>query len=181
MRAWYDIYSLDRDGAVDEAGIRQSAAMLNGLIECEHERGVAYSRIVLAGFSQGGAIASHCAFRFPESLAGLMMLSTYLPLHSSLQAEVVDSGTAQPEDLRIFMAHGTFDPMLPVQLGSGSRDAIRSLGYSVEWFEYPMQHAVCPQEIAEISVIKISIDDWSAKRKAVAEDFPGAFRFGEKQ
>jgi len=151
MRAWYDIYSLDRDGAVDEAGIRQSAAMLNGLIEREHERGVAYSRIVLAGFSQGGAIASHCALRFPKSLAGLMMLSTYLPLHSSLQAEVVDSGTAQPEDLRILMAHGTFDPMLPVQLGSGSRDAIRSLGYSVEWFEYPMQHAVCPEEIAEIS------------------------------
>jgi len=151
MRAWYDIYSLDRDGAVDEAGIRQSAAMLNGLIEREHERGVAYSRIVLAGFSQGGAIASHCALRFPKSLAGLMMLSTYLPLHSSLQAEVVDSGTTQPEDLRILMAHGTFDPMLPVQLGSGSRDAIRSLGYSVEWFEYPMQHAVCPEEIAEIS------------------------------
>ena len=151
MRAWYDIFSLDRDGPVDEPGIRQSAAMLEGLIEREHERGVAYSRIVLAGFSQGGAIASHCALRFPEPLAGLMMLSTYLPLHSSLQEEFIDSGTAQPEELRIFMAHGTFDPMLPVQLGSGSRDVMRSLGYAVEWFEYPMQHAVCPEEITEIS------------------------------
>ena len=80
-----------------------------------------------------------------------MMLSTYLPLHSSLQEEFIDSGTAQPEELRIFMAHGTFDPMLPVQLGSGSRDVMRSLGYAVEWFEYPMQHAVCPEEITEIS------------------------------
>ena len=152
MRAWYDILSLERGGPADEAGIRESAAMLNALIEQEHERGVPYANIVVAGFSQGGAIASHSALRFPEKLGGLMALSTYLPLRSSVQAEVMDADSAQPKCLRIFMAHGTSDPMLPVQLGESSRDKLREMGYSVEWFDYPMQHAVCPQEIADISV-----------------------------
>jgi phospholipase/carboxylesterase len=152
MRAWYDILSLERSGPSDEDGIRASAAMLDALIEREHERGVAYANIVVAGFSQGGAIASHSALRFTEKLGGLMALSTYLPLRSSLQREVVEADSAQPTSLRIFMAHGTSDPMLPVQLGESSRDALQAIGYSVEWFEYPMQHAVCPQEIADISV-----------------------------
>ena len=151
MRAWYDILSLDRDGPVDEAGIRESAAMLVALIEREHERGVPYENIVVAGFSQGGAIASHCALRFPEKLAGLMALSTYLPLRSTIQNEVADSATAQTKSLPIFMAHGTSDPMLPMHLGTSSRDAMEALGYSVKWFDYPMPHAVCPQEIADIS------------------------------
>ena len=151
MRAWYDILSLDRDGPVDEAGIRESAAMLVALIEREHERGVPYENIVVAGFSQGGAIASHCALRFSEKLAGLMALSTYLPLRSTIQNEVADSATAQTKSLPIFMAHGTSDPMLPMHLGTSSRDAMEALGYSVKWFDYPMPHAVCPQEIADIS------------------------------
>lgn len=151
MRAWYDILSLERAGPADENGIRESAAMLNALIEREHGRGVPYANIVVAGFSQGGAIALQCALRFPEKLGGLMALSTYLPLRTSVQAEVADSDSAQPKSLRIFMAHGTSDPMLPVQLGESSRDMLRAIGYSVEWFEYPMQHAICPQEVADIS------------------------------
>ena len=152
MRAWYDIISLERDGPADEPGIRESAAALVMLIEREHERGVPYDKIVVAGFSQGGAIASHSALRFSEKLAGLMALSTYLPLRSTIQAEIAESATAQPKDLRIFMAHGTADPMLPIHLGTSSRDAVEDLGYSVEWFEYQMPHAICPQEIADISV-----------------------------
>lgn len=147
MRAWYDIVSLDRDGPVDAAGIRDSVAMLRSLIERERERGVPYANIVLAGFSQGGAIALHCGLGFEEKLAGLMALSTYLPLHKELTA----SAGGQPRDLRIFMAHGTADPMLPMHLGAASRDLMESCGYSVAWFEYPMPHAVCPQEIADIS------------------------------
>ncbi len=151
MRAWYDILSLERDGPVDEAGIRESAEMLVALIEREHGRGVPYENIVVAGFSQGGAIASHCALRFPEKLAGLMALSTYLPLRSTVQTEIAESATAQTKSLPIFMAHGTSDPMLPMHLGTSSRDAMEALGYSVKWFDYPMPHAVCPQEIADIS------------------------------
>ena len=105
MRAWYDIFSLDRGGPVDEEGIRQSAAILGSLVEQEHDRGVPYANIVVAGFSQGGAIASHFALRFSQRLAGLMALSTYLPLQGTLQAEVSDADKAQPADLRIFMAH----------------------------------------------------------------------------
>lgn len=145
MRAWYDIVSLDRDGPVDEPGIRESMAMLNALIENERERGVAYANIVLAGFSQGGAIALHCALAFEEKLAGLMALSTYSPLRS----EITSTG-GQPRDLRIFMAHGSSDPVLPMHLGAASRDLMQSCAYSVNWFEYPMPHAVCPQEIADI-------------------------------
>jgi phospholipase/carboxylesterase len=152
MRAWYDILSLERSGPADEDGIRESAAILSALIEREHERGVPYASIVVAGFSQGGAIASHCALRFSQKLGGLMALSTYLPLRKTIQKEVVESDSAQPKSLRIFMAHGTSDPMLPVQLGESSRDALQAIGYSVEWFEYPMQHAVCPAEISDISV-----------------------------
>ena len=151
MRAWYDIITLDRNGPQDQAGIRQSSALLCQLIEREHERGVAYDRIVLAGFSQGGAIASHTALRFQHRLAGLMMLSTYLPLVETLEQEVVDNPRAQDRGLPIFMAHGSFDPMLPMAMGAGSRDALEKMGYSVEWHDYPMAHAVCLEEIRAIS------------------------------
>ena len=151
MRAWYDIYSFDRDGPIDEAGIRDSASILQSLVSREHDRGIPMDRIVVAGFSQGGAIASHFALRASERLAGLLALSTYLPLRSTLQSEVIDAANAQPKDLPIFMAHGTFDPVLPMELGSASRDALRDLGYTVQWHEYPMPHAVCPAEIADVS------------------------------
>ena len=150
MRAWYDIITLDRNGPQDQAGIRQSSELLCQLIEREHDRGVAYERIILAGFSQGGAIASHTALRFEHRLAGLMALSTYLPLVETLEEEVINNPQSQDRGLPIFMAHGSFDPMLPMAMGSGSRDVLEKIGYSVEWHDYPMAHAVCLEEIQDI-------------------------------
>jgi len=150
MRAWYDILSLDRDGPVDATGIRASGKILDTLIAREQERGIDAHNIVVAGFSQGGAIALHAALRYPERLAGLMALSTYLPLTSSFKAEVVDNAAAVNGDLPIFMAHGSFDPMLPMHLGRGSADLLLAEGFSVEWHDYPMAHAVCSEEIEDI-------------------------------
>ena len=150
MRAWYDIVSLDRQGAQDEAGIRASAETLHGLVAREIERGIPHNRIVLAGFSQGGAIALHAALRTRRPLAGLMALSTYLPLEKYLDAEVAGSPDAQTKELPIFMAHGRFDPVLTPDLGEHSRRRMEAIGYSVEWRDYPMPHSVCPEEIADI-------------------------------
>jgi phospholipase/carboxylesterase len=150
MRAWYDIFSLDRDGPVDEAGIRASSDILDALIRREIERGIPAARIVVAGFSQGGAIALHAALRYPEKLAGLMALSTYLPLSGSLDAEVVTNAKAANRDIPIFMAHGSFDPVLPMQMGSESARLLSARDFQVEWHDYPMAHAVCAEEIAHI-------------------------------
>jgi phospholipase/carboxylesterase len=150
MRAWYDIYSLERGGAVDEQGIRDSGEIATALVRREQARGIAAERIVLAGFSQGGAIALHAALRYPEKLAGLMALSTYLPLTSTLDSEVIDNPSAVNKDIPIFMAHGTFDPVLPMQMGSDSRDLLLDRGFGIEWHDYPMAHAVCAEEIAHI-------------------------------
>ena len=151
MRAWFDIFSLDRNGPVDEDGIRTSAALLRDLIEREHARGVSYANIVVAGFSQGGAIALELGLRFPGKLAGLLALSTYLPQHKTLKSEIASRDGGQAKDLPIFMAHGRADQVLPLELGRASRDLLESFGYSVEWVEYEMQHAVCAQEIADIA------------------------------
>ena len=150
MRAWYDIYSLDRGGPVDETGIRQSGTMLEGLIRRERERGISSGRIVVAGFSQGGAIATHVALRYPDPLGGLLALSTYVPLHSTLEQEVFGNSAAQPKDLPIFMAHGSMDPTLPMAMGEASRAVLADHGYSIEWHDYPMGHAVCAEEIGDI-------------------------------
>jgi phospholipase/carboxylesterase len=150
MRAWYDIFSLDRDGPVDEEGIRASGEILNDLIQREQERGIAANRIVVAGFSQGGAIALHAALRYPQRLAGLMALSTYLPLISSFDDEVVRNEDAANADISIFMAHGSFDPVLPMQMGTASAELLTKAGFDVEWHDYPMAHAVCGEEIAHI-------------------------------
>ena len=147
MRAWYDIRELSASGAADEAGIRDSAAILAKFIQRERDAGVAANRIVVAGFSQGGAIALHAALRHPERLAGVMALSTYLPLRSTLAAEASKAN----RDLPILMCHGRFDPVLPMQLGTASRDLLRAEGYGVEWKEYPMQHQVCLEEIQDIA------------------------------
>lgn len=150
MRAWYDIVSLDRNGPADEAGIRDSGEILARLVRRERERGIDAGRIVVAGFSQGGAIALHGALRYPEKLAGLMALSTYLPLAASFDEEVVANDDAVNGDIPVFMAHGTFDPVLPMQLGSDSAAFLRQRGFDIEWHEYPMAHAVCGEEIEHV-------------------------------
>jgi phospholipase/carboxylesterase len=150
MRAWYDILTLERGGPQDEAGIRESGRLLELLIEREHERDIPHDKIVLAGFSQGGAIALHTALRYPHRLAGVMALSTWLPLQDSFDTEVVGNTRAQSQELRVFMAHGSFDPMLPMALGQQSCETLEKAGYAVEWHDYPMAHAVCAEEIADI-------------------------------
>jgi phospholipase/carboxylesterase len=150
MRAWYDIISLDRSGPQDDKGIRQSATILTDLIERERKRGIANDRVVVAGFSQGGAIAIHTALRHSQQLAGLLALSTWLPLGSSFTAEVLNNPHSQSRDLPVFMAHGTFDPMLPISMGVESKAALQKAGFRVEWHEYPMAHAVCAEEIVAI-------------------------------
>jgi phospholipase/carboxylesterase len=162
MRAWYDIFSLDRDGPVDEGGIRASGEILNDLVRRERERGVEADRIVVAGFSQGGAIALHAALRYPERLAGLMALSSYLPLSERFDAEVVANDDAVNGDIPIFMAHGSFDPVLPMHLGSDSASLLSEAGFAVEWHDYPMAHAVCGEEIVHIS-------DWLLRVYGAAE------------
>ncbi|HZW59573.1 MAG TPA: carboxylesterase [Woeseiaceae bacterium] len=150
MRAWYDILTLERTGPQDEHGIRESALLLEALIERERQRGIPYHRIVVAGFSQGGAIALHTALRFPHRLCGLLALSTWLPLAHTLEHEVVNNESAQGVDLPVMLAHGSFDPMLPLALGMACRRTLEELGFTVEWHEYPMAHAVCAEEITDI-------------------------------
>lgn len=150
MRAWYDILTMDRDGPIDEDGIRESSRQLIELIEREHERGVAYDKILLAGFSQGGAIASHTAMRLPQRVAGLMALSTYLPLQRYFADEVASKIGDDFRNLPIFMAHGSGDTVLPMALGERSRDLLQANGFNIDWHEYPMAHAVCAQEIDDI-------------------------------
>ena len=144
MRAWYDIVSLDRSGPVDEQGIAESSEMLESLVDREVDRGVPKDRIVLAGFSQGGAIAINTVIRGNVRPAGLVALSTWLALPGALDPDRIDP------DLPVFMAHGQFDPMIPMQYGRSSADALAAAGFDVEWRDYPMAHAVCPQEIDDI-------------------------------
>jgi len=144
MRAWYDIFQFG-GGPEDEAGVRASQRLVEGLIAEEKKRGIA--KVVLAGFSQGGAIVLHTALRHPERLAGVLALSTYLPLAASVEAERAAANAALP----IFMAHGQYDDIIPPRRAEQSRQALERLGYPVEWRAYPMPHSVCPQEIADIA------------------------------
>jgi phospholipase/carboxylesterase len=152
MRAWYDIKVLSSSalagpGMEDVAGIRQSEALVRGLVEQQIEAGIDPLRIVLAGFSQGGAVALQTGLRYPERLGGIMALSTYLPLREVVAQEVA----AANRDLPILMCHGSADPIVPLTLGERSRDVLLQLKYPVDWHAYPMQHQVCPQEITVIS------------------------------
>ena len=145
MRAWYDIVSLASRGQ-DEAGIRRSAAAVDALIAREIERGIPSSRIVLAGFSQGAAMALFTGLRHPDRLAGIIALSGYLPLHDALSAE------AAPENrqIEIFLAHGRHDEVVPHAMGNASAEVLRAAGYRVDWREYAMAHQVCLEEVQDI-------------------------------
>jgi len=143
MRAWYDIFQFG-GGPEDEPGLRASQKLTEQLIAAQ---GLPASRVVLAGFSQGGAIVLLTALRHAERLAGVMALSTYLPLAGTLAAERAEANRETP----IFMAHGRYDDLIPMQRAQASREYLQKLGYAVEWHDYPMPHSVCAPEIADIS------------------------------
>ena len=143
MRAWYDITG---DGRQDAAGIRASQTRVEALIARERARGIAARSIVLAGFSQGGAVALQTGLRHPERLAGILALSAYLPLPDTLAHEASEANRGVP----IFMGHGTEDPLIPLSWATRSRDHLVALGYAIEWREYQMPHSVCAEEIEDV-------------------------------
>jgi phospholipase/carboxylesterase len=146
MRAWYDIIGMQFNRDQDEDGIKNSAALVTALIEREIGRGIPRERIVLAGFSQGGAIAVYLATRFPRRLAGIMALSTYLLFEDRLEVEQADANLATP----VFVGHGTHDPMVPVAMGQALADRLAELSYPVEFRRYPIPHSVSADEIGDI-------------------------------
>jgi phospholipase/carboxylesterase len=147
MRAWYDIAGFDLAQRQDEAGIRVSIGAVEKLIAREVERGVSVSNLVLAGFSQGGAVALAAGLRHAQPCAAIVALSTYLPIADITASERHIANVATP----IFMAHGSFDPVVPLVLGERSRDQLRAWGCAVDWHSYPMAHQVCPQEIEDLA------------------------------
>jgi phospholipase/carboxylesterase len=148
MRGWYDVTSIDfGERQEDEAGIRDSANRLAAMMARENERGIDDARIVLAGFSQGGAIALHAGLRHPRRIAGILALSTYLPLRSTVPAEAHPNNRSTP----IFMAHGWSDAVIPVDLAQLSARSLTEAGYSLDWHAYAMDHSVCLEELNAIS------------------------------
>ena len=147
MRAWYDILGTDLARVEDEPGLRRSATEIEALIARENARGIASSRIVLMGFSQGCAMTLLTGLRHRERLAGLAGLSGYLPLAATTAAERSEAN----RDVPLFLAHGTQDPVVPYPRGVASREALAALGYAIEWHEYPMPHSVCAQEITDLN------------------------------
>jgi phospholipase/carboxylesterase len=147
MRAWYDVVAAGGDRREVEPGVRASQAQIEALIDRERERGVADASIVLAGFSQGGAMALQTGLRHGQRLAGIMALSCFLPLADALATEASPANRETP----IFMAHGTHDPLIPLARGGAARDRLVSLGYRVAWHEYRMPHSVCGEEVDDIA------------------------------
>ena len=147
MRAWYDILGTDLVRREDEAGLRESQALIEELIAAEKARGVPASRIVLAGFSQGCAMALLAGLRHAERLAGVVGMSGYLPLAATTATE----RSAANRDVPLFLAHGTQDPVVPLARGVASRDALAALGHDIEWHDYPMPHSVCAEEIGDLN------------------------------
>jgi phospholipase/carboxylesterase len=147
MRSWYDILEMTLVRKIDNAGIYQSAAAIDALIQQEITQGIPAANILLAGFSQGGVIALHTGLRFPQKLAGIVALSTYLPTIETLKTE---SAIANQE-IPIFMAHGTMDSVVAMQNGKAAADALKALQYPLQWYQYPMDHAVCMEEVGDIA------------------------------
>lgn len=150
MRSWYDIKSLDLDKRADEQGVQQSAAAVQQLIDAEIDNGIAPSNIILAGFSQGGVVSLYLAPRLPYQLAGVMALSTYMCEPAKLKLE------KQQASLNVFMAHGSFDDVVPTGAGKAAHQTLLELGYEVSWQEYPMTHQVCLEEIKAIRTWLVS-------------------------
>jgi phospholipase/carboxylesterase len=148
MPAWFDILTLERLDPVDETGILESVEQIHALITREIKRGIPANRIVLAGFSQGGVIALHAALRYPETLAGVIALSTYLPLHHQLTPEIIDANRSTP----VFMAHGLYDSVLPFVLGKKSKEFLEAILLNIQWHEYPMDHGVSYEEIQDLGL-----------------------------
>ncbi len=148
MPGWYDISMAELQRKPDEAGVRQSQALIEQLITRENERGIASDKIILAGFSQGGAIALQTGLRYRDALGGIMALSTYLTLEDSFAAEA----TIANANIPILMAHGTQDPLIPLSLAISSRTKMEARDYKIEWREYPMPHSVCMEEVEDIGV-----------------------------
>lgn len=147
MRAWYDIKSFDFNQRADETGVRESMAQIETLIARENERGIPSSQIFLVGFSQGGAVALAAGLRRESTLAGIIALSTYLPMADTTANELTAAGKNTP----VFFAHGSSDPVIPVAIGKASYFALAKMGVETRWQEYPMQHAVCAEEIADMA------------------------------
>jgi len=147
MRAWYDIVAMQINEQQDEAGMRKSAQQIEALIENEIAQGYESENILLAGFSQGGAIALHVGLRYSKPLAGIMALSTYLPLYESVDKE----RHAANQNIPIFYAHGSHDPVIPIGMAEASKDYLLELGYKVQWQTYRMEHSVVPDEIDAIA------------------------------
>jgi phospholipase/carboxylesterase len=146
MRAWFDVRELSTSKGQDTAGIEHSAAKVRELIERERERGIEPGNIVLAGFSQGGAMALHVGLRYPHSLAGIMALSAFLLFPERLEQECSPANRATP----VFMAHGSYDPVLPMSLGQAAKQTLEVGQWPVEWHTYPIPHSVSPEEITDI-------------------------------
>ena len=146
MRAWYDIEGPELDRRADEEGVRASAGIARALVDEQMAGGIAGERIVLAGFSQGGAIALHAGLRLPFRVAGILALSAYLPAPRALAAQAHPAN----RDVPIFLAHGSQDPVIALALSERSRAALADLGYVVEVHTYPMPHSVCAEEVRDI-------------------------------
>jgi phospholipase/carboxylesterase len=147
MRAWYDVRALAGVRREDEAGVRQSARQIEALLARERQRGIAPGRLVLAGFSQGGAMALHVGLRYPDRLAGILALSCYLPLASALDTELSPANRNVP----VFWGHGLHDPMIPQAMAAQGRAQLGELGYQIDWHQYPIPHSVSAEEIADVA------------------------------